>query len=108
MTKGFLRLGVLLTVLWAASVGGLVVYEYYDRTRWCSGPPPTTPLDDTCFIYWRSAADPNTEPNVAPWEAFKLRNGRLALHLLGVPAAVWLIALGIAWVARGFRSEQAT
>lgn len=124
LLTGWVRLGIVLTMIWFLVVAALVTFEYVTKRRgsgivvsweqskpkpweidWSKNPPAKGQVFDA-DAYLRSQGMSQAQIDAMPFVPLWNQERLLGL-LLGVPACVWLITiLGVRatrWVVAGFR-----
>lgn len=112
MRKGFIRLGIFLTVIWVMCVLTIFIYEFLGQNIFCQLDTPVASGIACEHVLWHwapahtasstfttdlaSEAKQVFTPNV--WQVVSLA--------FGVPAFGWILGCGIAWVMNGFKSND--
>ncbi len=126
VNKGFVRAGIMLSVLWMIAVGGYAAMEGNNRNDACA----IAPNAGYChYHFWAWVAPPSSVQTAKPREdetseerlkraivktlvtaidevqarEFRLQPGPLLLWMFAPLAALWGLGLGLTWVAQGFR-----
>lgn len=96
MMSGWVRLGILLNIIWLVCIIGFIAYEFTSRNVFCQFDAPGT-FDYRCqYYFWAWMSNPEHGGS------FYLRIWRIFAFTIGIPFAGWLFGSGIAWVVRGF------
>jgi hypothetical protein len=100
IVRGFVRLGILLTVCWLVSVFAFVAFEFSSSNPFCRYDPKGT-FDALCQHYFWSWEGEEAVRELSPQMA------RLLIYVAAIPIAGWLLGLASAWVIRGFKDNGA-
>lgn len=118
LSKGWFRLCLFTTGVWLALVFAVAANEYLNQNMFYEfgvedAVGAVSPARTHIFWEWLP------EQLAKTW-AFTLAHGnnvadrphafvpnfpKLALAVFGIPAAIWVVASGVAWIARGFKER---
>ncbi|MFC3110840.1 hypothetical protein ACFOFO_23285 [Undibacterium arcticum] len=111
MSRGWFRLGILLTVIWFASAVAFLIYEYRSQNPFCQFDEPVASGPACEHVFWTWEPIKNSSTLFTTGQATEAKQvftpqvGRVVFLLLGMPLLGWALAIGVAWVASGFRKS---